>query len=175
MAEQWRIGRGSRTCAATGEGIAPGETFYSALVERGDDFERRDYAAAAWPDVDKTGFFSYWKNKPRSGKDGPAKRKIDYDRLLAFYDDLAPVTEPRRLLFRYVLALILARRRILRLDATRRTPEGEVLVLYDKRTRETTELCAPEATAEELRETETALANLFDYDADSAGNAPPPA
>lgn len=169
MAEQWRIGRGNRTCFLSGEEIPPGESFYSALVEDGDDFQRRDFAVAAWPDAEKGEFFSYWKNKPRPEKGGPAKRKIDYERLLSFFDELADAAEPRRRLFRYVLALILSRRRILRLDATRRTAEGEALVLFDRRISGAIELNAPEATPEQLAEVETSLADLFDYDADSDG------
>ncbi|MDR1611682.1 MAG: hypothetical protein LBT97_02735 [Planctomycetota bacterium] len=169
MAERWRIGKGKRVCFASGEEIAPGESFYSALVEDGDDFQRRDYAADAWKDVDKSVLFSYWKNKPLPEKDGPAKRKIDYDRLLVLFDDLAGAPEPRRKLIRYVLALILSRRRILRLDATRRTPEGEALVVFDRRAPGSVEIDAPEATAEQLAEVEAALAGLFDYDMAAEG------
>lgn len=164
MAEARRIARRTRICARTGEPIGPGQTFYSALVERGEDFERQDFGAEVWPEVEKEGFFSYWRNKP-SGETEDKKPKVDYDRLLAFFDRLEGSEEPGRRLFRYVLALILTRRRILRLDDTAKTPEGDRLILHDRREGgRRIEVLAPEATREQLEATQEKLNRLFEYD-----------
>lgn len=166
MAEAWRIARSSRTCAHGGGAIEPGAAFYSALVEKDDSFERLDYSLEAWPEVNKEEFFSYWKNKP-AGEAGDKKPQVDYDRLLAFFDGLEGAEEPNKRLLRYVLALVLARRRLLRLDDMSRTDAGDRLVVYDRRSGKTTEIVAPEASRVELEQTQEKLNQLFDCDFDA--------
>lgn len=164
MAEAWHIARRTRTCARSGVPIDPANPFYSALVERDDDFERLDYAAEAWPEVDKGAFFSYWRNKP-AAEAGEKKPQVDFERILFFFDSLEGSSEPARRLFRYVLALALVRRRLLRLDSTSRTPEGDRLVVYDRRDGgRTVEILAPEATREQLDATQEKLNQLFAND-----------
>ncbi len=163
MGETWQIGRRTRTCAQTGEPIPAGTPFFSALIEGEDSFERRDYSLAAWPDVDTHPFFSYWKNKAGEARE-EKKRAVDYERLLAFYDGLEDADDPRKRLFRYVLALILARRRKLRLDGMERTEEGDRIVVYDRRSEKTAEITAPEASKEELEAVQEKLNELFEAD-----------
>lgn len=166
MAEAWRIARSTRTCALTGATIEAETPFYSALVEQDDMFARQDYSTEAWPGVDKSGFFSYWKNKGMT--DSPEKKQpIDYDRLLAFFDSLESASEPSKCLLRYVLALILVRRRLLRLDDMSRVEDGDRIVVFDRRNGgRTMEIITPEAGREELERTQEKLNQLFDCDFD---------
>lgn len=168
MAETWHIARSSRTCAHGGTAIEPGQPFYSALVERDDTFERLDYSAAAWPEVDKAAFFSYWKNK--GGVAGAGKKpQVDFERLFAFFDSLEGAGEPRKRLFRYVLALVLVRRRRLRLDDMSRSEAGDRLVVFDRRHNRAVEIVAPEASREDLEQTQEKLNQLFDFDGGEGG------
>lgn len=164
MAEAWRIARSSRVCAQTGVAIEPGSPFYSALVERDDSFERLDFSAEAWPGVDRGDFFSYWKNKGAAeASDKPPP--VDYDRLLAFFDGLEGAEEPGKRLLRYVLALVLARRRRLRLDDMSRSDAGDRLLVFDRRGGgRTLEIVAPESGREELEKAQDKLNQLFDCD-----------
>lgn len=163
MAEAWHIARSTRTCAGTGEAIPAGAPFFSALIEGEESFERKDFLPAAWPEADKSAFFSYWKNKGSEVKE-EKKQAVDYDRLLAFYDSLENAEEPQKRLFRYVLALILVRRRRLRLEDMGRTDDGDRLVVYDRRRGKTVEITAPEASREELAAVQAKLNELFECD-----------
>ncbi len=168
MAEAWHIARSTRKCAVSGEPIPQGAPFFSALIEGDESFERKDYLAAAWDGVDKTPFFSYWKNK--GGDAGEEKKQpVDYGRLLAFYDSLEGAEEAPKRLFRYVLALILVRRRRLRLEDAGRTETGDRLVVYDRRSEKTAEILAPEASKEELDAVQAKLNELFDGDVSGGG------
>lgn len=167
MAEAWHIARSSRTCAHGGAPIDPGVGFYSALVEKDDTFERMDFSLESWSEVDKEAFFSYWKNKPSTGG-ADKKPPVDFERLLSFFDSLEGAEEPGKRLLRYVLALILARRRRLRLDDMSRTDVGDRLLVYDRRTQKTLEITAPEAGREELEKTQEKLNQLFDCDFNAA-------
>lgn len=163
MAEAWHIARSSRTCAASGRAISPGEPFFSALVDLDDAFERRDFSVEAWPEVDKAEFFSYWRNKGDAGG-GDKAPPVDYDRVLAFFDSLEDAAEPSKRLFRYVLALVLARRRKLRLDDMGRTAEGDRIVVYDRRTDRSLTIVSPEASRADLEKAQENLNQLFDAD-----------
>lgn len=167
MAEAWHIARSSRTCAHSGAAIEAGDVFYSALVERDDSFERLDFSTTSWPDVDKVPFFSYWKNKA-AGETGERKQPVDYDRLLAFFDKLEGAEEPGKRLLRYVLALILTRKRRLRLDDMSQTEAGDRILLHDRRSGgRALEIIAPEASRDELEKTQEKLNQLFDCDFDA--------
>ena len=169
MAEAWHIARRSRTCAQSGAVIEPGQAFYSGLVEKDDTFERLDFSGEAWSGVDKAPFFSYWKNKAGT-VDVEKRPQVDFERLLLFFDSLEGAEEPPKRLFRYVLALVLTRRRRLRLDDMTRTPEGDRLLVYDRRNSKTFEIIAPEATREELEKAQEKLNHLFDCDLDGQSN-----
>ncbi len=172
MAEEWHIARSSRTCAQSGVAIEAGQPFYSALVESDVSFERRDFSPEAWPGVDKAAFFSYWKNKGGDA-DGAKRQPLDFERLLFFFDSLEGAEERPKRLFRYVLALVLVRRRRLRLDDMSRTADGDRLVVYDRRSERTLEILAPEATREELEGVQERLNQLFECDFAGADAAPP--
>ncbi len=162
MAEAWHIARSSHTCAHSGAPIDRSQPFFSALAEKDDGFARLDYTAEAWPEVEKKDFLSYWKNKGGAADAAGKKPALDYERLLSFFDSLENHEEPRHRLFRYVLALVLARRRLLRLDDMSKTDAGDRLVVYDRRASRTIEIVAPEATQEELEKVQEKLNQLFD-------------
>lgn len=166
MAEAWHIARSSRTCAHSGAPIPQGEPFFSALVDKDDSFDRLDFTVDSWSEVDKAPFFSYWKNKGAVPKDDK-RPQVDYERLLAFFDSLEGAEEQPKRLFRYVLALILIRRRHLRLDDMSRTDSGDRLVVYDRRTEKVMEILAPEAAREDFVSAQEKLNHLFECDFDS--------
>jgi hypothetical protein len=55
----YQIQPNSRRCAVTGRELQPGERFYSALLEEGQQFVRRDYSREAWQGP-PAGAFSFW-------------------------------------------------------------------------------------------------------------------
>ncbi len=164
MADAWNVARSTRTCALSGNEIPPETPYYSALIDTDAGLERRDYTAESWPEVETGAFFSYWKNKgysPHQSKRPP----VDWERVLAVFDRLADATDKEKQLLRYVLALILVRRRRLRLDDMGQTDGCDRLVLWDRRDGgRVVEVTSPAATKEELDETQARLNDLFDAD-----------
>lgn len=168
MAEVWHIARSTRTCALKGVEIPPEVPYYSALLDTDDGFERRDYSAEAWVEINTDEFFSYWKNKgysPRADK----KPQVDYERLLGFFDALGESKDAQKRLLRYVLALVLVRRRRLRLDDMGRNDRGEDrLIVYDRRDGgKTLEIVSPEASRDDLEKAQEKLNELFECDVES--------
>lgn len=121
MAEQWQVESATGRCAVTGRALDEGEEFYTVLFEDGESFRRADYSLDSWqgpPD----GAYCHFKTRV------PVKEKrkrllVDDELLENFFLRLADETEPVRVQFRIVLALILMRKRRLRYEGSA-TDEG---------------------------------------------------
>ncbi len=111
------IARTTGLCALTGRELAEGEEHYTVLFEEGDSFRRADYALAAWngpPD----GAYCFFKTRVPVREPKKQGLLVDNDMLVNFFARLAQETTPVRLQFRFVLALILMRKRLLRYEQT---------------------------------------------------------
>jgi hypothetical protein len=131
---EYEVQRSTRHCTATGREFAPGETYYSVLVTEGGELKRHDYAAGVWqgPPQEAVG---WWKSQIPD-RTTARKRWAPNDVMLDFWDELAE--QPDKQDMRYVLTLLLVRRRVFRLEEEKHDPAGqELLVVYCPR-RETT-------------------------------------
>jgi hypothetical protein len=130
----YEVQRCTRHCSATGRELAPGEWFYSVLVEEGAELRRHDYSVEAWPGAPSQSI-GWWKAQIPD-RDARRSHWAPNDVMLHFFDELAE--QPDRHDIRYVLALLLVRRRVMRVEETEKDEQGrEVLVLYCPR-RDTT-------------------------------------
>jgi hypothetical protein len=130
----YEIQRCTRHCAATGRELAPGEQFYSVLVAEGAETKRYDYSAEAWTGPPEKAL-GWWKSRI-AGRHSRRAGWAPNDVMLEYFEELTE--QPAEKDKRYVLALLLVRRRVLRQEETEADAEGrEVLVLYCPR-RETT-------------------------------------
>jgi hypothetical protein len=128
------VQRPSGFCAATGRSLEPGEDCYSALVDIPEDerepsdqlgMKRIDLSMEAW----QQGFrppnlFSYWKTsvaEPNQKK----KTFVDDAVMMNLLRRLEDATEPSRLAFRYVVSLLLMRKKLLRYDGSVDRPNEE--------------------------------------------------
>lgn len=110
MAIDFQVRRTSRRCAATGREFAPGEAFVATLIDDGREVVRLDFAADAWAGPDDS-TVAWWRAEtPRDGG-SPAPPG---EALLQLLDEWAD--QPHEAAARYLLALLLVRRRVLRID-----------------------------------------------------------
>lgn len=110
----WEIKKPLGQCCGTGRPFEIGEEFFAALVETPQGLERRDFSAAFWNEQ-KPAVYCFWKSRMPS----PEQKKrlfIDDEMLMAFFERLAEETEPEKIHFRFVLTLILMRKRRLKYD-----------------------------------------------------------
>jgi hypothetical protein len=123
----FKIHRSAHRCAKTDRQIKPGELFCSALVVEGAEVVRYDFAEEAWegpPD----GALGWWKSRVPARENRRAHWAPN-DVMLDLFDRWAE--DPEKQDIRYVLTLLLVRRRVLRLEETQQDEEGqESLVIY---------------------------------------------
>jgi hypothetical protein len=112
-------------CAFTGRTLEPEEPYVATLVEDGDDLHRLDVASEVWAEGKRPDhLFCFWK---AVAPEPTAKKKLFVDDavLMNLLQRLADADQPQRLAFRFVLALILMRKKLLRYDGVDRREPAE--------------------------------------------------
>jgi hypothetical protein len=129
-APAYDVQRPSGTCAFTGEEIPPGDNYIASLVEYdheegGLGLKRVDVSLAQWEKGSRPEqLFCYWRTQmpqPQEKK----KLLVDDDVLMNLYRRLEDADQDDRLAFRFVLSLILMRKRLLRYDGTEKRDDGQ--------------------------------------------------
>jgi hypothetical protein len=158
----YEVERCTRHCATSGRELEEGEEFFSVLINEKRDLRRRDYSAEAWsgPPGDAV---AWWKSRmpTREAKKG---QLAPNDVLLELFRELEHA--PEKADMRYVLALLLVRRRVLREeDVERDETRGEFLVLYSPREETTYRVAVEEPRSVRVEQIEAELARLLYADA----------
>jgi hypothetical protein len=144
---EYQIQANTRRCAATGRELLPDEKIYSVLLEQGGKLIRQDYSIDAWTGP-PPGAFSFWMG--RVPREQAARQRIDDELLLDCLHRLEGETEPQRVQFRYIVALLLLRRKRLKFEDAR-TEEGvEIVRLVCPRSRRQYQVVNPRLTADEM-------------------------
>lgn len=125
------IRHSARRCAKTDREFKPGETIYSVLVPEGAAVVRYDYCQEGWegPPANAVG---WWKSQLAEGG-GKRVTLAPNDVIVQYFEQLEGQAD--RADMRYVLTLLMIRRRIVRLEDTETDESGrELLVVFCPRT-----------------------------------------
>jgi hypothetical protein len=128
-----KLHRPQGVCAKSGRPFAAGELFYSTLVRTGGRLDRLDIDAEAW-DGPPPGAIAWWRSQyPAATETAPTLAPID-----VLLDALESLGEPGDEPLRYLLALQLVRRRVLRIvdDPAAAPGTDELRVACRRRDRE---------------------------------------
>jgi len=146
MASEWEIRSRGEQCTATGRQFAEGEAFYTLLFREKSGFRREDLCEEAFKQRDnKTQPFSFWRSKFEPPAPPPPEtlaKETAEDLLRRYIEE----DEPQHANTRYILALMLERKRLLKqtdvqMDGNQRvliyerTKTGEVFVIRDPQLR----------------------------------------
>ena len=157
--DEWVIDKPLGQCCATGRVIAPGEEYYATLVQTEQGFARRDFCAEAWTQQ-KPEVFCYWKTKLPT----PEQKKhlfVDDDMLMVFFERLATETEQEKVNFRFVLTLVLMRRRRLKYDSSRTQDGKEIWRLRITGTQDFSEVVNPNLGEEQVAQLTSQMGQIL--------------
>jgi len=158
----YNVHRTTRRCATTGRTLEEGEEFFTALFVEGPDLVRKDYSREAWQGPPE-GTLGWWKARVPRKEDNKAKLAPD-EVLLQLFHELEE--QPHKQDLRFVLALLLVRRRILKWEDPQQTDDGhEVLVLSCPRDGGTYRVAAEVPDDARAAEIQDELARLLFADA----------
>ena len=164
---EYKIAASSHTCQGCARRFGVGDEYYSAVREaEGEDvFARHDFCPACW-NPDGAAYFSFWKTRVPE-PDQPRRRGpqlVDLARLMQLFEHLDDAEEDRALRFRYVLALVLMRKRRLKVVSSRRLAgrSGEELTLRETGTDRQHVVRAPSLSDDEIRTVSDRLRDVLD-------------
>jgi len=176
--ENWNIRSRSHVCTHSGEPFTDGETFYTALFEdpKTNELMRRDYSLSSWDLIRRElQPFSFWKSvyeAPHSEAKPEVMEKEgaeDLLRRLIEEDDIG--TENTR----YILAVMLERKRLLKQTATRDTEDASFLIYENPKTGEVLIVRDPELRLDQVEAVQREVSLMLGYGPKaSEGAAPAP-
>jgi len=161
----WNIAKSERCCAGCGRTFAEEEPYYSALFDTETEFERQDFCPGCWAAPDnahRERAFSFWRTEvPKA--DEPRKVFVDDAVVFDFFARLADEeAQPVKRNFRYILALMLMRKKKLKFQDVVRENGREYLVLRRSRTREEHRVLNPELSDGEMEQVKSELTHILE-------------
>lgn len=168
MQQDWNIRMRAEACDATGKPFAEGEPFHTALYREGDGFLRRDLCEEAWKglaaDPQAATPFSSWRSKFEPPAP-PAPEALPKDDAEGMLRRLLESNDPTHANTRYLLAVMLERKRILRPQPSE---EPNLLVYEHAKTGETFLITDPRLSLSDLAAVQEEVSALL-----SGLSAPP--
>jgi hypothetical protein len=159
---EWEINKPLGQCWGSGTKIEYGQEYFGALVETEQGLQRRDYCEEYWED-EKPDVFCFWKTKLPN----PDQKKqifVDDDMLMAFFERLEKETEPEKINFRFVLALILMRKRRLKYDETKMDDGDEIWRLRIVGNKQIVEVVNPHLDEEQIEQLSSQIGQILQTD-----------
>lgn len=107
--QEYAIQKSSRRCYDSDRILAPGERYYSAIIQKGSELVRRDYSAEKWqgPTTETIGWWVAKIADKKNAKTKLAPTQILLDTLQSFLET------PGKSQIAYLLAVLLLRKRVL--------------------------------------------------------------
>lgn len=142
MQQDWNIKSRSEVCEITGRPFVEGEAFHTALIMDGEGFRRIDLCEEAWKarleDATAEPLFSSWRSKFEPPAP-PTPEPLPRDDVEGMLRRLMESQDPAHTNTRYLLAVMLERKRILRPQSSpdkgtliyERAGTGETFIIAD--------------------------------------------
>ena len=160
--DEWEINKPLGQCSGTDKIIEYGEEYFAALVETEEGMQRRDFCADYWQEQ-KPSVFCHWKSKLPN----PDQKKnifIDDDMLMAFFERLEKEADEEKVNFRFVLTLILMRKRRLKYDSSKIEDGKETWRMKITGEKEFVEVLNPHLDEEQIEQLSSQLGQILQAD-----------
>ena len=156
----YEVGRPQGRCGLCNQAIEPEQKLMAALLDTPTGFQRLDCCLACWPKHDHKDVLAFWQTampRPEQKK----KMFVDDTVLCELFDRLGSAEDPAKLNFRFVLGLILMRKRLIIYDNTRIDGDREIWSVRLKGREESLDLLNPKLGEEQVKEVSTQLGEIL--------------
>lgn len=158
----WEIKKTLGQCAGTDRAFEIDEEYFAALVDTEDGLVRTDFSIDYWNEA-KPAVFCFWKTK-MPNPEVKKKLLVDDEMLMTFFDRLADETDPEKLNFRFVLTLILMRKRKLKYDACKMEDGNEIWTLKVTAQDRTADVLNPHLTEDQIESLSAQMGQILQTD-----------
>ena len=160
----WEIKKTLGQCSGTGREFAVDEEYFAALVDSEEGLQRVDFSMDYWNE-EQPAVYCFWKTKMPN----PEQKKkifINDEMLMAFFDRLAEETDEDKVNFRFVLTLILMRKRKLKYDGCRIEDGKEVWTLKVTAQDRTADVINPHLAEDQIESLSAQMGQILQTDFD---------
>ena len=178
ITENWNIRSRSHACHHTGIPFTEGETFYTALFDdpQSEELIRRDFSLSAWDEARAAATpFSFWKSVYEAPVSNARPEVVEKETAETLLRRLIEEDNPGTENTRYILAVMLERKKQLRQTATRETEDATFLIYEQPKSGEVYIIRDPELKLDQVeavqREVSLMLTPRPDAPADAAPDA----
>jgi hypothetical protein len=164
MAKEYNISKTAGRCLKCNTALSPGQEFVATLKETAEEFCREDYCTSCWqePEALPPEIVGVW----HSHVPQPQEKKrlfVDNDLLVNFFQRLEDAQEPLKINFRYVLALVLMRKKLLIYDGRNQLPDGrEIWKMHFKASDQVQKVIDPGMDEEKIAQTSEHLGDILE-------------
>ena len=174
---EWNIQSRAYACAACGKSFADREAYHTLLFDEKADFRRSDICQACWQSQysegarDRKGFVSYWQGVYVAPT--PAVEAIQKENAESLLRKLIELNDPRYIPVGYILAVMLERKRLLKIKEQVVRDGQRVFVYEQPSTGDVFTIIDPALQLNQLEQVQHDVAALLEHGLNPP--APPPA
>jgi hypothetical protein len=177
---EWNIQSRAHACHACGKPFADKEPYHTVLVDARASYSRQDLCQACWLErkgqaAGQAGFVSHWQGLFQQPQ--PQPELIRKDTAETLLRKLTELGDPAHLAAVYILAVMLERKRLLKVKDQLRQEGRRVFVYEQPRTGDVFTVADPGLSLGQLDEVQRDVAHLLEHGLPdpAAGPAPAPA
>ena len=171
---EWNIQSRAHACQACGKGFSDKQHYHTLLLDLKHEVQRRDVCESCWKDGhnegagDRKGFISQWQGVYEAPPAAPpeAIQKENAETLLR---KIMELNEPKHVATSYILAVMLERKRILKIKEQFKRDGQRVFVYEQPKTGDIFTIPDPDLQLNQLEQVQRDVASLLEH-----GLTPPP-
>ena len=167
MSRDYKISKPGALCLSCEARLAGGDELVAAVRERDGQFIREDYCLACWakhslagdPDV-----YGVWHTHvPRP--DEKKRLLVDDELLINFFERLGGADDPAKINFRFVLALVLMRKKLLVYDRSDKDEaDNELWTMHFRKSDQKHKVINPGMDEDKIAEVSRSLSEIMEGD-----------
>jgi hypothetical protein len=156
----YEVARPRGQCTVCQTPIQPDQPLMAALRETPAGFERLDVCPNCWSNFDRSQLVGFWRTTMPKAEQ-KKKLFVDDEVLCQLFERLAETTEPAKLNFRFVLGLILMRKRLILYEGTRVENDKEIWTVRFKGREDSMDLLNPKLEESQIQDVSNQLSQIL--------------
>jgi len=167
LMNEWNIQSRAHACEACGKSFADKESYHTLLFDEKQDFRRSDICEGCWQKQhsegarERKGFISYWHGVYEAPV--PAPEPIHKDTAESLLRKLIELNDPRYIPAGYILAVMLERKRLLKIKEQFVRDGRRVFVYEHPKTGDLFTIIDPALQLDQLEEVQRDVAGLLEH------------
>ena len=157
---QYDLGRRSGKCSVCQQDLPPGTKIMAGVRETALGFERVDTSLECWTQIDRASLLAFWQTViPQH--EGRKKVFVDDAVLCELFERLKDTAEESKLNFRFVLGLILMRKRMLAYESSREEDGKDIWTVRFRGKDERMDLLNPRLNEQQVTDVSQQLGEIL--------------